>query len=249
VVHGDLVAYSGGEPVCVVTHLGPAALERATRCLHAVPPSSIRRMAGVVTRSNAFGWVPPQPARRRYAPRRSALAVTEPAIHSDLMRVADDLALLVSDVLPERAEADAATVISQVDEQYLLASSWWTSGVVNADSALLYHTDADNLPAWSAMVVVRSASDGGHLHLADYDVTLACDHGDVVWFPGYSITHAVTPIRQRMRGGWRRTAVFYARRSFAGLAPPTEALRAAQQRQTIVAEGLTDRHRAHGLLA
>jgi hypothetical protein len=237
-----------GKPVVAVLRAPANVLESLRN------PLARLRMSGGVVRSNGqrthsavFGWTAPLAIRKRYVPTLAALDRDDRTLAGLLRAGATTWADLLRVTLPQVA-ADAESATAAVGSAWRLGDSWWTSGVINRDAALLYHRDANNLPAWSAMLVVRAGVSGGHLHIADYDLLLPCRDGDVICFPGYRLVHSVTPIRKRLSGGYRVTVVHYPVKSFAGLGDPVAEFHAGRRRETSVVSGALERQRAAGLL-
>src|SRR3982751_17283 len=102
--------------------------------------------------------------------------------------------------------------MTDIDRDWKLGESEWTSGVINASARLPYHRDAMNFPVWSAMPVLRRHMDGGHLHVPEYDLVLPCRDGWGVFFPGYDLVHGVTPMSPTRPDGYRYSLVYYALR-------------------------------------
>jgi hypothetical protein len=122
-----------------------------------------------------------------------------------------------------------------------MAGTTWTSGVVNQNSQLPYHRDGFNFPTWSAMPVIRRGVDGGHLHLPEYDLTVACRDGWAVFFCGQQLLHGVTPMRLTKPDGYRFSVVYYALRGMKDCHTYAEETRAAQNRRAQRERGMADR--------
>jgi hypothetical protein len=170
------------------------------------------RLSGIQSRNRTFGWLPPQPLRRRYGAMAASLDLEQPA-----------LAEMLHD-LGGTAWAATETHLGQAAQVHLkeirqIPPCWhyggpWTSGVINRNSALPYHRDAGNLLGCiSAMVALRSGVEGGALHLAEYDTWLAVPDRSLIVFSGSSITHGVSPLEVNP-GGRRYTLVWYVRARF-----------------------------------
>jgi hypothetical protein len=237
-----------GDPVALVVK-APDHLVEGCRdlCLRTDFSMGVRRVNGLANESQTFGYTQPNALRRRYAPTTSRFAVRDPEGHHLLEVAATWYAQAIAAYLPDIAK-DARYVTRQVDPQWQLGDSWWTSGIVNKNTPLMYHRDASNHPAWSAMLLTRWGMRGGHLHIADYDLTLSCDDGHVVCFPGHELVHAVTPFRAALRGAYRYSTVYYPIRYFAQAGSYTEALARGRQRETDMADGLVQRQNASGLI-
>jgi hypothetical protein len=103
-----------------------------------------------------------------------------------------------------------------------LGGAPWTSGIINVNNALPYHTDGGNISGTlSAMLALRRGVGGGALHLADYDVWLAVPDRSIITFSGQSVLHGVSPLDIR-RGGRRFTLVWYTRANMRACAPSYE---------------------------
>lgn len=207
----------------------------------------VRRVNGLANESQTFGYTQPNALRRRYAPTASRFAKRDPQGHQDLEDAAGAYAREIAHRLPGIA-ADARTKTSKVDPNWQLGGSWWTSGIINRNTPLMYHRDASNHPAWSAMLVIRWGMRGGHLHLADYDLTVDCADGQVVCFPGHEIVHAVTPFKASFKGAYRYSIVYYPIRYFEQAGAFADALAEGRKRETNMADGLIDRQTGLGLI-
>lgn len=182
-------------------------------------PGYRARLSGMGDRSTVFGTLAPQALRKRYGCQRSAVSRSTPP--ERWQTLATECAERFHDHLPleARVTRDAA---NDIGKDWKWAGTGWTSGVLNLTQLLPYHKDSGNLPgAWSAMVGARSLVTGGHLHLPEYDVTLAVDHRSLICFPGGEVVHGVTPIHVRT-GGWRVTCVFYGLNAVRRCAPCAE---------------------------
>lgn len=235
-------------PIMLVFKAPPDTLEACRQlCLRTDFSMGVRRVNGLANESQTFGYTQPNALRRRYAPTASRFAKRDPEGHHVLESAATGYAREIAHQLPGIAAA-ARDATAAVDPHWQLGESWWTSGIVNKNTPLMYHRDASNHPAWSAMLVVRWGMRGGHLHLADYDLTLDCADGDVVCFPGHEIVHAVTPFKSALRGAYRYSIVYYPIRYFEQAGSFDEALAAGRKRETDFADGLIERQTGLGLI-
>ena len=182
---------------------------------------------------------------RRYGCRSCGAAGHAPLQHAVVCSLASHLYELLLHHLPDQAlhDAELATI---VDLDWRLESPW-TSGVINFDSPLPYHRDANNLPTWSAMLTWRYHTGGGNLHIPDYDVVLPCRDADVLYFPGHRLGHAVTPLHRR-HDGYRHTAVYYTVSQMRHCPPITEHVSYAQRERTDAEDHWRQRQLAAGLL-
>lgn len=224
------------------------ALRAAMRAYWKAHPGVVSRIGGSRTDTTPFGFAAAQPLLRRVSCRPCGGAAVAPTPHAMICDAATALDATFTALYPERAHADHARAIDAILPDWFLGESHWTSGVLNYNSPIGYHRDANNLPCWSAMVCVRRGMRGGHLHLPEYAITLPCRDGDVLYFPGYDILHAVTPLRRNAPDAYRLTAVYYTVARMAGCGPADDQLALAQARRTASEDTLIERQRASGWL-
>lgn len=214
------------------------------QALRAYPMSTVTRAAGTHNNSRTFGYL----ARKTYLKRESCRpcegATVSPREHVIICEAATALTAHLLEVLPER---DHDRIRGEDISPDWRIGGWWTSGVVNYDSPLPYHYDANNYPCWSAMPVVRRGITGGYLHIPAYDIVAPCRDGDVVYFPGYELMHGVTPMH-RSHGGYRISAVYYTVAAMRHCADADEELRRGQVARSDRETGLLERQRGNGLL-
>jgi hypothetical protein len=167
--------------------------------------------------------------------------IEEPATAATLLETADVCADWMADHLPAVAAA-AELAIAPVRSEWRLTGGpggLWTSGVVNRNSPMPYHRDGNNFPSWSAMPVVRTNVSGGYLHLPEYDLTVPCVDGSVVYLWGQRHVHGVTPLRRLPRvAAYRYTVVFYALRGMRNCAEFALEAAEGRRRRTVREESL-----------
>ena len=213
-----LVDKETGLNVGAVVRMKPAtmpALRDAALHYYADGSGVVRITSGFRSASTSFGFRGPQPMLQVSGCQTCGGAAYTPAPHSELCAAAAEIADAFTAALPE--EAQAQTEIARVvPEGWHLPGRMWTSGVLNRNSPMPYHFDKNNIKdSWSAMVVFRQFTRGGHLHLPNLTlddgrpVVLECADGDILFFNGQKEFHGVTPITFRRDGGYLFTAVYY----------------------------------------
>jgi len=205
------------------------------------------RASGMKNVNTNFGFTGRTPVLRRAACSICTFAHKQPKVHAVVERAASPIWETFEDALPEQAHFTRNAALG-VGDDWRMAGTPWTSGVINETSALYYHFDRNNFAgSWSAMIVVRRDARGGHLHLPEYNLTIDCRDGDVIYFPGSQILHGVTPIA-RNKNGYRISAVYYSVSKMSKCLPVEEELKWAQRQRTTQAENLMDRQRKNGLI-
>lgn len=219
-----------GAPVLGYWPLGEVAdLRRAVR--HVDIRETYRAASGRRNASRVFGWSPRRPVQRREACNSTSFAKEQPAEQATLDRWAVRLLDQLRALDPTVAAHDEETM-REVLPEWRMAGTTWTSGVVNQNSQLPYHRDGFNFATWSAMPVLRRACDGGHLHLPEYDLTIACRDGWGVFFCGHQLVHGVTPMRLTAPTGYRYSVVYYALRGMKDCHTFAEETRHARRMRT-----------------
>lgn len=216
-----LVVDAETDQVIVVVGRLPAELLGAyRRAALAYPPHTTVRGAGIRNESRTFGYVARNGILRRTACRVCGGSIDAPLEHALLAGTAGTLFGLLSELVPEQAEHDAALVLPEVSHEWRMhPDAPWTSGVLNFTSPLPYHFDRNNFDAWSAMVVLRRNISGGHLSIPEFGLVVECRDGDVVMFNGNRLLHGVTPMRKTKPDGYRLTAVYYPVKRMANCLP------------------------------
>jgi hypothetical protein len=240
-------AETGATVALVAPFPGDLGLYR--RALLSYPMDTTVRSGGIRNRSRVFGFSARQAVLRRTSCRACSGSVVAPLAHRVIAGAAVDLGVQLSELLDGAAEQlrRAREVIK--DDWFIVPGALWTSGVVNATSPLPYHRDGNNVGGcWSAMVVCRRGVRGGFLHVPEYDLTLACRDGDVVYFDGHELIHGVTPMRQVAANGYRMTAVYYTVERMKGCLSSGEELEAGRVARTSAEDDQIERQRAAGYL-
>ena len=211
--------------------------------------SGVVRAGGMRSKSATFGFVAPSAVMQRLAPSAASWAWQHPESHTAICDYAAYLSQVMDEKGPQNARQGNSEARSQLNPDWRLGDTCWTSGIVNDTAGLYYHHDRNNIPgSWSAMLVVRAGTRGGHLHVVDYDLTLRTRDADLVYFPGMDLMHGVTPITQSLKGGYRFTSVYYAVKRFIGAPSSKEALRAASERRSGLEDDLIARQRDQGMI-
>ena len=202
-----------GEPILAyLPFVGDVAGLR--RAVLAVPMATTLRGSGTRNISRTFGMASRNVVMRRESCRPAGLALEKPELHAILVGAARDLDAMMEEIAPGVRAKDAETVGGVENDWRIAEDSLWTSGNINYSSALPYHRDRANFATWSAMPVLRRRMRGGYLRVPEYDLTIGCRDGWVVFFNGNLLVHGVTPM-EPVAGpddGYRYSIVYYALR-------------------------------------
>jgi hypothetical protein len=173
---------------------------------------TLRMKTGMRNASRTFGMAPRSVVLKRESCRATALASESPDEHTKLIQAARYLQDQLKIIFPEIWKKDKEEMTKIGADWLLEDDAIWTSGVVNKTATLPYHRDGFNFDTWSAMPVVRRGVEGGLLNFPEYDLTVECRDGWVVYFCGYRWVHGVTPMKVLVKDGYRYSIVYYALR-------------------------------------
>lgn len=102
---------------------------------------------------------------------------------------------------------------SNINLDYFMSQTIWTSGILNKSSIQPYHFDVMNLKnTYSAMFTIKHRMSGGYLVLPEYDLAVKAANGSVIFFCGRELLHGVSPMKIHP-GGERFTGVYYTTKS------------------------------------
>ena len=245
---GEFTMTDRGKPVIIVSKCPPDLLARLRWAALEYKMTTTLRATGTRNRSAVFGFASRNAVLRREGCRECGGSIDSPGPHSVLTDAAHVFSEMLQEFYPERSASDRLIVDSQVLPEWHMAGSQWTSGVLNETSQLPYHYDANNLPTWNAMVVIRRGTRGGHFSVPEYGVVLDCQDGDVVFMPAYKTLHGVTPIRKVDDDGYRYTAVYYSVARMRECLHPDEEMAQARFARSEREDGLLERQRNSGLM-
>lgn len=238
---------TGGEPIALVLRAPKDLMTGLRQAMLRYPMSTTLRSTGVRNVSSVFGYAARNQVLRREGCRVCGGAADAPREHQTIMAAAVDFSDLLHEHYVERSTADRRYA-AQVLPEWRMGGTQWTSGVLNETSALPYHTDANNMPTWNAMVVARRGTRGGHFHVPEYGLVLPCRDGDVCFFPAYRLIHGVTPIRKVAEDGYRYSAVYYSVSRMRDCLPADEELAQGRVARSEREDTLLEHQRASGLL-
>lgn len=167
------------------------------------------RTNGLKTQSRVFGYMPRIVTRADYC-RTVSLAQDAPLEHAVVCQYGIKMAEMYSKFSPEIYAAHSELMKQKVLNEYALADTPFTSGIINKNNPLKYHFDKGNFKGtYSAMAVFKHDIEGGHLSLPEYGVGIELKNNSAFMFDGQSILHGVTPIKRLSANAMRYSIVYY----------------------------------------
>jgi hypothetical protein len=208
-----------------------------------IPMGITTRSIGTYNASRTFGKSSKRVVMQREGCRDTSLSMEMPDQHQVLVDTAELLKQELETHVPGQVAKDLEATADITDEWRMAPGALWSSGVINYSSALPYHKDRNNFPAWSAMPVIRRGVRGGFLHIPAYDITLSCQDGMVAYFPGHLVTHGVTPMKRVKPDGYRYSVVYYALKGMKDCATAAMETAEARKRRTAREELMAEKAR------
>jgi hypothetical protein len=210
----------------------PGSVTRLRTAVELIPMSSGMRAQGQRSHSRSFGWMPRNPVYQQFGCRKAYVHETHPASGAALEVFTADVSDVYRRLVPDVAGLHQQ-MVAEVKPEYLLPGGLFTAGIINHTWAVRYHLDRKNFQgSWSAMVVVRRGTLGGHLDIPQLGVTLECGDASLTLFDGQRFWHGVSPISRDGRDPYRRSIVWYSRSDMCHCLDLPEERAQALQRET-----------------
>jgi len=174
------------------------------------------RTGGLKSNSALLGYKPRNPKKDNYCS-IAGMASNHPLEHDIFLATSRMLAGIYQENFPEtyRNHMNKLKELKNDEndrllDQYILEQTPFTSGIVNKDNELAYHTDNGNVEeTYSAMIVLKNDVVGGYLSLPEYDIAIDLKDNSALFFNGQKILHGVTPIYKTTEEAYRYSVVFY----------------------------------------
>lgn len=168
------------------------------------------RLSGIGANTVLLGHTAPNKMYKRYAAKLAPIHIETKATGDLFMSLAPKMWERFKQACPDQAEQHQRLTTEQLNQDWFMAGTPFTSGVVNDNAVLPYHKDAGNIKdAWSMMLVLRSKVDGGYLDIPEYGCTLGVPDLSLTFFCGQSLMHGVTPMIKRSSDAYRFSIVYY----------------------------------------
>jgi hypothetical protein len=213
VIKDDVIIYADGEPVILYKNLDidTSAIRWAVKN---IPYDFGKRTRGLKSQSKIFGYSPRIPIRRNWCSTTS-LAETHPKQHRAITDFAKELTDYYETYFPHIFQKHQAIIKENVLEDWVIAGSPFTSGIVNKNNQLKYHFDSGNFKdVLSNMIVFKKGTDGGYLIIPEFDIALEVSDKSLTIFNGQDILHGVSDIEYTNETGYRYSVVYYALQQF-----------------------------------
>lgn len=189
----DCLVTANGSPRILYCRVG-ADTSNLRWAVKTIQYEETTRTNGLKTRSAIFGFSPRVTMRKDFCS-ATAMARNFPKQHHVICGFAKELVKIYEEYFPDTLDRHYKMVGDKVKDEWKLAKTPFTSGIVNKNNPLKYHHDAGNFKnVLSNMIVLKRGVGGGRLACPEFDLKFECDDNHVVIFDGAQILHGVTPI-------------------------------------------------------
>jgi len=160
-------------------------------------------------KSKLFGFMPRRVLRQDYC-NTVTTARDYPKQHSIITNFGKTLTNYYQEYFPHILKEHYKVVKEKVKKDWTITDTPFTSGIINQNNQLRYHTDKGNFKGvLSNMLCFKNGITGGRLVCPEYNLKFEIDNDYLLIFDGQQIIHGVTPIIKTHAKGYRYTIVYY----------------------------------------
>ncbi len=168
-----------------------------------------RTYRALPTKSSVFGALPRVALRNDFC-RFSNQTTGEKNNMHKLMGFQSILCDIYKKHLPDVFAKDIEYVRANVDDDYRLVDTPYTTVNINVNHAIKYHKDSGNVKgSYSNVLILKDNCFGGELVLPEYDIALEQADGALCIFRGQEEIHGVMPLTPVGENFYRASIVYY----------------------------------------
>lgn len=194
-----------------------------------------RRTSGIMSTSRIFGFKPKDGLRN--APCSVAkLARDYPIEHKLVSEFCSRVESVYQREFPELHAAHVSQVDQDILPDWRINGGVFTSGIINQNNPLNYHTDNNNYHNFrSCMINFRRGVQGGYLVIPEYNIKFKLLDNTLIIFDGATVLHGVSPMKMLGDDSHRFSIVFYSLDTMRPCKAPTAELQDFKKKQTMLA--------------
>jgi hypothetical protein len=168
-----------------------------------------RTRKALPTKSSVFGALPRIPMRNDFC-RFSNKTFEEKENMKKLMSFQKILCEVYKEHLPSLFEKDIEFVRKNIDDDYRLVDTPYTTVNINVNHAIKHHKDNGNIKgSYSNVLILKENCLGGELVLPEYRIALEQGDGALCIFRGQEEIHGVMPLTPLNKDFYRASIVYY----------------------------------------
>lgn len=196
---------------------------------------SSNRVSGITSTSRIFGFQPKNGLRA--APCSVArLAKEYPVEHKIVTEFCGRVEDVYKREFPELHSAHVEQVNKDILPAWRINGGVFTSGIINQNNPLNYHTDNNNYHNFrSCMINFRRGVMGGYLVIPEYNIKFKLLDNTLIIFDGATVLHGVSPIKLLDKDSHRFSIVFYSLDTMRPCKAPADELQDFKKKQTMQA--------------
>ena len=209
IIDKDCIIYENGKAIIIYKIIDSDSINKIKRIITNVRYSKSARSNGLPTQSAIFGSLPRVPNRNNYC-RITADTKNQKKESKEIMEFSKIIDDIYKCLLPEQHELNLKIIKDNVDGDYIIGSTPFTTININVNHAIRYHKDTGNFKnVYSNVLIIKEGVLGGHLICPEYNIGFKQSDGALILFDGQAIIHGVTPIKLVEADGFRCSCVFY----------------------------------------
>jgi hypothetical protein len=210
VIREDSKFYIDGECIGVYINLPKKILKPLREAaLSTKYVETYRARKALATKSSVFGALPRVPLRNDFC-RFSNKTIEEKANMNKLMSFQSVLCQIYKEHLPELFKKDIQYVRENINDDYRLVDTPYTTVNINVNHAIKHHKDNGNIKgSYSNVLILKENCIGGELVLPEYRIALEQADGALCIFKGQEEIHGVMPLKPIGANFYRASIVYY----------------------------------------
>jgi len=209
VVSSDSKFYLDGECIGVYINVDKKLLRGLRQAVKDTKYVETYRTNALPTKSSVFGALPRVALRNDFC-RLSNKTFEEKANMKRLMGFQDILCDIYKKHLPEQFQKDLKYVRENVDGDYRLVDTPYTTVNINVNHAIKHHRDSGNIKgSFSNVLILKENCLGGELVMPEYGIALEQSDGALCIFRGQQEIHGVMPLTPLKEDFYRASIVWY----------------------------------------
>ena len=209
IINKDCIIYEGGKAIIIYKIIDSEKINKLKKIVNKIKFTKSARSNGIASQAAIFGSLPRVPNRNNYC-RITADTKNQKQSSAAVM----DFSLIINEIykelLPEQYEMNLKIIDENVEKEYLIKNTPFTTININVNHAIKYHRDTGNFKnVYSNVLIIKEGIIGGNLICPEYNIGFEQGDGALILFDGQAIIHGVTPIKQIEENGFRSSCVFY----------------------------------------
>lgn len=226
----NVIVYEDDNPV-IVYIIAKEIPQKYVETVKSIKYAVNKRLAGLVTRSKIFGYMPREQVRKDFCSSTS-FSVEDPDNHKTICDFGKEISKYYRKYCPEMFHKHKV-ISTTINPEWKIEDTPFTSGVINQNNMLKYHYDGGNVnDIYSNMVAFKKHCVGGHLSIPEFDIGLDIADRSLLFFDGQDIIHGVTPFKITRAEGYRYTIVYYTLQRMWQCKPISEEIARIKKRKT-----------------